>query len=233
MATWTRDELDKSGATGGCRALPNGAALDSQIWAGEFARVGRPSPSEPPYTRMSAPAVDHGLRAGPYEACDRTGCRRLAGSAKSAANTSYGTVARRGYSNDSPEKMLRFIFVSAEDNGESSKILAEGDMAKTAADILLTFPPRPLSPTEHALVQEWLGLAGDMQLAFVSQRRSDDPRFFGRVVLATGPDTKPSHTIHAPAGSALWLVTLMDPPQRVRQFDSLRDALNSLRPVLT
>ena len=105
-------------------------------------------------------------------------------------------------------------------------------MPKTAVDILLTFPPRMLSPTEQALVQEWLRLAGDVPSAYVSQRRSDDPSFFGRVVIATRPDTKPSHTIHVPVGSALWLVVLTGPPKSVRQFDTLRDALNSLRPVL-
>jgi hypothetical protein len=31
---------------------------------------------------------------------------------------------------------------------------------------------RTLSPTEHALVQEWLGLAGDVPLVYVSQQRS-------------------------------------------------------------
>ena len=106
-------------------------------------------------------------------------------------------------------------------------------MPRSAVDILLTFPPRMLSPTEQALVQEWLRLAGDLPLAYVSQRRSDDPKFFGRVVIATGPDTKPSHTIHTPAGLALWLVTSMGPPQSVRQFNTLRDALNSVRPVLS
>src|SRR5689334_1797873 len=99
------------------------------------------------------------------------------------------------------------------------------DMSKTAADILLIFPPRMLSPTEQALVQEWLGLAGDVPSAYVSQRRSDDPAFFGRVVIATGPDTKPSHTIHTPAGSALWLVTSMAQSNEVQQFDTLREAL--------
>jgi hypothetical protein len=105
-------------------------------------------------------------------------------------------------------------------------------MPKTAVDILLTFPPRMLSPTEQALVEEWLRLAGNVPFAYVSQRRSDDPSLFGRVVIATRPDTKPSHTIHVPAGSALWLVTLAGPPQSVRPFDTLRDALNSVRPVL-
>jgi len=73
---------------------------------------------------------------------------------------------------------------------------------------------------------------GLVPLAYVSQRRSDDPTFFGRVVIATGSDRKPSHTIHVPAGSALWLVTTMGPPQTVRQFNTLRDALNSVWPVL-
>ena len=106
-------------------------------------------------------------------------------------------------------------------------------MAKTAADILLIFPPRMPSSTEQMLVQEWIGLANDVPFAYVSQRRSDDPAFFGRVVIATGPDTKPSHTIHTPAGSALWLVTSMDQSNEVHQFDTLREALNSVRPVLS
>jgi hypothetical protein len=105
-------------------------------------------------------------------------------------------------------------------------------MPKAEADILLTFPARMLGPTEQALVQEWLRLANDVPMAYVSQRRSDDPAFFGRVVIATGPDTKPSHTIHVPAGSALWLLTSMDSSQSLRQFNTLRDALNSVRPVL-
>jgi hypothetical protein len=105
-------------------------------------------------------------------------------------------------------------------------------MPKSVVDILLTLPPRILSPTEQALVQEWLRLAGDLPMGYVSQRRSDDPALFGRVVIATGPDTKPSHTIHSPGESALWLVTSMGPPQNVRQFNTLHDALNSVRPVL-
>jgi hypothetical protein len=105
-------------------------------------------------------------------------------------------------------------------------------MPKPAVDILLTFPPRMPSPTEQVLVQEWIGLA-NVPFAYVSQRRSDDPKFFGRVVIATGLDTKPSHTIHAPAESTLWLVTSMGPPQSVRQFNTLLDALNSVRPLLS
>jgi hypothetical protein len=39
-------------------------------------------------------------------------------------------------------------------------------MPKPAVDILLTFPPRPLSPTEQVLVQEWMGLANDVPFAY-------------------------------------------------------------------
>jgi hypothetical protein len=106
-------------------------------------------------------------------------------------------------------------------------------MAKTAVDMLLTFPPQMLGPTEQVLVQWWLRLAGDVPSAYVSERRSDDPAFFGRVVIATGPDTRPTHTIHVPAGSALWLVTSVDQSNEVQQFGTLRDALNAIRPVLT
>ena len=38
---------------------------------------------------------------------------------------------------------------------------------------------------------------------------------------AKGPDTKPSHTIDVPAGSALWLLTSMGPTRSVRQFNTL------------
>ena len=90
-----------------------------------------------------------------------------------------------------------------------------------------------LSPVEQVLVQEWIGLGNDVPLAYASQRRSDDPAFFGRVVIATGPDAKPSHTIHTPGESALWLLTSMGPPRSVWQFNTLHDALNLLRPVLS
>jgi hypothetical protein len=107
-----------------------------------------------------------------------------------------------------------------------------GAMSKTAADILLTFPPRSLGPGERALVDEWLGRAGDVAMAYVSERRSDDPNFFGRVVITTGPGAKPSHVIHPPVDCLSWLVISMERPCEVQRFETLRDALNSVRPVL-
>jgi hypothetical protein len=36
--------------------------------------------------------------------------------------------------------------------------------------VMLTFPPRELSPLERELVREWLALAGDISAAHVSAR---------------------------------------------------------------
>jgi hypothetical protein len=105
-------------------------------------------------------------------------------------------------------------------------------MAKCSAEILLAFPPRPLSPDESALVAEWLASAGDVLKAFVCERRSDDPRLHRRVVIVGGPVDRPSHIVHAPSGTITWIVTTIGPPANVEQFDTLRDALNSVRPVL-
>ena len=82
------------------------------------------------------------------------------------------------------------------------------------------------------MVADWLALAGDILVAYVSERRSDDPRLHRRVVIVAGPTERPSHVIHAPTGNITWLVTIVGPPPHVEQFDTLRDALNSVRPVL-
>ena len=46
------------------------------------------------------------------------------------------------------------------------------------AHIMLTFPPRELSPFERELVSVWLALASDVPLVYVSVRRSDDPALY-------------------------------------------------------
>ena len=106
-------------------------------------------------------------------------------------------------------------------------------MKRTAADILLTFPPRSLGPAERALVDEWLGRAGDVSTAYVSERRSDDPDLFGRVVITTGPGVTLSHVIHPPVDCPSWLVIAMDAPCSIQQFETLRDVLNCIRPVFS
>jgi hypothetical protein len=100
-------------------------------------------------------------------------------------------------------------------------------------DALHHFPARPLRPNEHALVAEWLAGAGDIAAAYVSNRRTDDPAYYRRIVVVSKPDDGPSHLIHAPAGRTIWIVFVPGPRAKFRAFRSLRSALNSIRPVLT
>ena len=106
------------------------------------------------------------------------------------------------------------------------------NMVKRPRDILRTYPPRALAPREHALVAEWLSHAGDIVSAYVAERRSDDPAMYRRVVIVAGLSNRPSHLIHAPEGMSCWLLFSIGEYPPVRQFDTLREALNSIRPVL-
>jgi len=100
-------------------------------------------------------------------------------------------------------------------------------------DSICHFPARPLSPDEHALVAEWLSAAGDIVTAYVSSRSHDDPAHYRRIVIVSKPDAGPSHLVHAPSGRDIWIVFGLGKRTRIRRFATLRQALNSVRPVLT
>jgi hypothetical protein len=106
-------------------------------------------------------------------------------------------------------------------------------MTDRTGDVLRTFPPRPLNPDERALVDTWLAATCNVASAYVSERRSDDPALYRRIVITVGPDPGPSLLVHAPTGISCWLVTMVGHGSEVRRFDTLRAALNSIRPVFT
>jgi hypothetical protein len=81
-------------------------------------------------------------------------------------------------------------------------------------------------------VAEWLALAGDIAATYVSTRRSDDPALYQRVVIVTKPTEGPSHLIHAPSSRAVWIVFTLGRRTGTQHFPTIRDALNSIRPVL-
>ena len=64
-------------------------------------------------------------------------------------------------------------------------------MTDRAGDVLRTFPPRPLNPDERALVDTWLAATCNVASAYVSERRSDDPALYRRIVVTIGPE--PGH----------------------------------------
>jgi hypothetical protein len=105
-------------------------------------------------------------------------------------------------------------------------------MPKPVNHILLTFPPRLLSAAEERLVVEWLGMAQNIVVAYISQRRSDDPMLQNRIVISRSPDRSPEFIVHSPNGVDCWLVSTTSAEPTVRRFETLRSALNSIWPVL-
>jgi hypothetical protein len=93
-------------------------------------------------------------------------------------------------------------------------------------------PARLLTPGERALVAEWLAMASDVALAYVSSRSSDDPALYHRIIIVTKPDDGPSHIVYAPSGRNIWIVFSSGRRSGVKRFQNLRTALNSIRPVL-
>jgi hypothetical protein len=105
-------------------------------------------------------------------------------------------------------------------------------MAYSAAELLLALPPRPLRPDERMLLGEWLSAAGDIASAFFSERRVDDPALYRRIVICEDADAGPSYLIHAPLSIDTWITLSVGNASEARSFASLREALNSIRPVL-
>ena len=105
-------------------------------------------------------------------------------------------------------------------------------MPPRSRNVLQTFPPRALGPSEHDILAEWLHLADDIPSAYVSERRTDDPHLYRRIVIGTGPNGRPTHYIHAPTGLSCWLRMCAGSNPNVQEFPSLRAALNSIREVL-
>ena len=93
-------------------------------------------------------------------------------------------------------------------------------------------PARLLTPQERDLVAEWFATAGDISLAYVSNRAGDDPALLHRIVVVMKAGDGPSHIVYAPSGRDIWIVFSAGRRTRLRRFRALRAALNSIRPVL-
>ena len=85
-------------------------------------------------------------------------------------------------------------------------------MPSHADNVILTFPPRPVSQWERALVAEWFVVTqregAGITRAFVSERRGDDPKIVGRIVIIARPSKEPTHLVDSPAELAFWVVTV-------------------------
>ena len=99
-------------------------------------------------------------------------------------------------------------------------------------DLIRHLPARLLAPDERTVLAEWLSGAGDIAEAYVSNRRSDDPAIYHRIVIVTNPEAGPTHFVHAPSGRDIWIVFTLGRRTKIQRFRTLRAALNSVRPVL-
>ena len=96
--------------------------------------------------------------------------------------------------------------------------------------VLRTFPPRPLTEAERELLLDWVETARDFQ-AFVSERRSDDPAIYRRVVVSHRNTQQHLYLIHCPKDLDCWIMVSPVGGKSIGRFASLRTALEYIGPV--
>jgi hypothetical protein len=82
------------------------------------------------------------------------------------------------------------------------------------------------------LLDEWVSAAGDIASAYFCERRSDDPAMYRRVVICEKADHGPSYLIHTAVSLDIWVKLNVRQTSKPQSFNTLREALNSVRPVL-
>jgi hypothetical protein len=109
-------------------------------------------------------------------------------------------------------------------------------MPSPSDNVVLTFPPRPISQWERTQLAEWHAAtqlrAPDIGLVFVSERRTDLPHIAGRIVVMLRLCKKPAYLVHAPNGLTFWVVAASPDWNSLHRFRTLLAALNFIRPVL-
>lgn len=109
-------------------------------------------------------------------------------------------------------------------------------MLSPADNVVLTFPPRPISQWERAQLAEWHAAtrehAPDIGRVFVSERRTDHPRIAGRIIVTLLSSQDPAYLVHAPAGLTFWVVAAAPDWDTLHRFRTLLAAMNFIRPVL-
>jgi hypothetical protein len=101
-----------------------------------------------------------------------------------------------------------------------------------AANVLMTFPPRPLTDGEREILRVWAAEADDV-FAFVSERRSDDPTIYRRIVISRTSTGQRLYLIRPPQGHDSWLVLSAVEGEDVARCPTLRAALNFVKPAKT
>lgn len=103
-------------------------------------------------------------------------------------------------------------------------------MVESIAKAVCAFPPRPVTDGERQLLLDWIEATGDFS-GFVSERRSDDPAIYRRIVILRRATRQRLYVIHCPQGSNWWMVTSATEGEDVGYFATLRAALQFIRPL--
>jgi len=101
-----------------------------------------------------------------------------------------------------------------------------------AANVLMTFPPRPLTDGEREILRVWVTEVNDV-LAFVSERRSDDPAIYRRIVIIRKSTGQRLYLVRPPHGHDSWLVLSAVEGEDLARCPTLRAALNFVKPPRT
>lgn len=108
-------------------------------------------------------------------------------------------------------------------------LLLEATMLDTNDKVVCSFPPRPLTRAERQLLLDWTDASGDYS-SFISERRSDDPTIYGRIVVQRRATNQYLYLVHCPRGSSWWIVLSAVTGENVGHFATLRAALDFLKP---
>ncbi|HVC59964.1 MAG TPA: hypothetical protein VND19_06325 [Acetobacteraceae bacterium] len=97
-------------------------------------------------------------------------------------------------------------------------------------NVLVTFPPRPLTDAEREILRAWATEVDDV-FAFVSERRSDDPTVYRRIVISRNSTRQRLYLIRPPQGNDSWLVLSAVHGEDVARCPTLWAALNFVKPA--
>jgi len=103
-------------------------------------------------------------------------------------------------------------------------------MEHSTQNVLRTSPPRPLTDDERRLLDDWVQAAQGFT-AFISERRTDEPAIYRRIVISVRATRQHLYLIHAAAEPACLIMLCIATGEYAGRFPTLRAVLDYIEPV--
>jgi hypothetical protein len=103
-------------------------------------------------------------------------------------------------------------------------------MDHSIQNVLRTSPPRPLTDDERLLLHDWVRGAQGFT-AFVSDRRTDEPAIYRRIVISVRATRQHLYLVHAATEPACWMMLSIATGEYAARLPTLRAVLESIEPV--